>query len=224
MDVLVKRGNQKRVTLRVKDENTLAVSAPANFPTDEIDKIIKENKAWINKKMAELAGFKANYSLVYSFEQTMINGKIMTVYEAENSRSFVTEEAVYVSDKAYPFFEKRRKELIKIIKNYADKRLRAAVSDVGTKLGVCPTDISIKFIKGKRIWGKCDVNKKIIIDSRVVMLPLRLQRYVILHEFAHLAVFDHSKRFWEIVEKYVPDYKTCRNELKQYSFLRDIYC
>lgn len=224
MDVLVSRKNMKRLTIRVKDENTLSVSAPVGFSSKKIEQFIQENKDWIKKKVDEISKNKTDYSQIYSFDQTMVNGRILSVLEAEKSKSFMTNDAVYVAGKMYFYFERRRKELIKIIKNYADKRLREAVSDVGTKLGVCPAEISVKFIRGRRIWGKCDSDKRIVIDSRVVMLPMRLQRYVILHEFAHLVILDHSKDFWNLVESYVPDYKNCRNELKNYSFLRDIYC
>ena len=47
-------------------------------------------------------------------------------------------------------------------------------------------------------------------------LPERLRDYVILHELAHTVVKDHSKRFWELLEKMLPGAKKLDKELKNY--------
>ena len=39
--------------------------------------------------------------------------------------------------------------------------------------------------------------------------------YVVLHEICHLKYMNHSKKFWEMVEKYMPDYKVYEKELKR---------
>ena len=39
--------------------------------------------------------------------------------------------------------------------------------------------------------------------------------YVVVHELAHIKHFDHSPKFWEMVEKYCPNYKELRKELKK---------
>ena len=39
--------------------------------------------------------------------------------------------------------------------------------------------------------------------------------YVVLHEICHLRYMNHSKKFWEMVESYMPDYKEAERELKQ---------
>jgi len=209
--------------MRVKDENTLAISAPIGYPTEKINEFICSNTKWINKKIDEITKRKTDFSAIYSFEQTLLNGKTLDILPASDTKTRLAVDGLYISPRLYGNFEKRRRETVKFIKDYADEHLRDLISKIGTELGVCPAEISVKFIRGTRVWGKCDANKRIVIDSRIVMMPYELQRYVILHEFAHLSVFNHSETFWDLVEKYVPNYKNCRNHLKSYSFIREIY-
>lgn len=223
MDVLITRKEQKRISMRVKDEKTLVIFAPIGYPTEKIEDFIQSNTQWINKKVSEITRRKTDFSSIYSFDQTLINGKIIDILPSNEYKTSLTAEGLYISPRCYGNFEKRRKETIKFVKEYADENLRELISKIGTELGVCPAEITVRFVRGARIWGKCDANKRIVIDSRVIMLTPQLQRYVVLHEFAHLSVFNHSETFWNLVEKYVPNYKNCRNQLKSFSFIREIY-
>lgn len=46
------------------------------------------------------------------------------------------------------------------------------------------------------------------------MLPHEVQRYLIIHELAHQHQLNHSRDFWNIVEKYCPRYREYENVLK----------
>jgi predicted metal-dependent hydrolase len=48
------------------------------------------------------------------------------------------------------------------------------------------------------------------------MTPLDIVDYVIIHELAHTVHHNHSKRFWGLVEKILPDYRDRRKHLKEY--------
>ena len=40
-----------------------------------------------------------------------------------------------------------------------------------------------------------------------------------IHELAHIKEKNHSKRFWDLVAQYIPDYKTRRKNLKQFGHI-----
>lgn len=59
----------------------------------------------------------------------------------------------------------------------------------------------IKINNSKSRWGSCTGRKNINMSLFIMMLPERLIDYVIVHELAHTFQLDHSKRFWDILEK-----------------------
>jgi predicted metal-dependent hydrolase len=65
-------------------------------------------------------------------------------------------------------------------------------------------------------WGSCNTKGTLNFSWRLIMTPLNIVDYVIIHELAHTVHHNHSKRFWGLVEKILPDYKERRKLLKQY--------
>ena len=60
----------------------------------------------------------------------------------------------------------------------------------------------------KSRWGVCFPNKhSITLSTRLIHYPVECFEYVLLHEYAHFLVPNHSKEFYEVIEKYMPDYK-----------------
>lgn len=75
-----------------------------------------------------------------------------------------------------------------------------------------PNKIIIKKIK--YAWGSCSNKKNITINLELIKYSEQAIRYVILHEFCHIKYMNHSKDFWNLVEKYMPDYKQVKKEFK----------
>lgn len=93
----------------------------------------------------------------------------------------------------------------KIVLKYVDKYSRL--------IGVHPNKISIKQLK--YAWGSCTSNRNISINYELIKYEEYIIEYVIVHELCHLRYMNHSKKFWELVEEYIPNYKECRKMLKK---------
>ena len=78
--------------------------------------------------------------------------------------------------------------------------------------GLMPNKITIKQIK--YAWGSCSSKKNITINLELIKYSEQAIRYVILHEFCHIKYMNQSKDFWNLVEKYMPDYKQVKKEFK----------
>ncbi len=74
---------------------------------------------------------------------------------------------------------------------------------------------ALKIRRMKSRWGSCNRPKNLItLNSRLLEKPYPAVEYVILHEYAHFAVGDHSAAFYRLVGTYMPDYKARRGLLK----------
>lgn len=68
----------------------------------------------------------------------------------------------------------------------------------------------------KTFWGSCSSKGRISYNWHLVLMPERIQDYVVVHELCHLMEMNHSVRFWNQVEGMIPDYKERRKWLKEY--------
>lgn len=66
-------------------------------------------------------------------------------------------------------------------------------------------------------WGSCSKKGNLNFHYRIIELPEHLTDYIIVHELCHLAEFNHSKKFWTLVAKTIPDWKVRRTALKNYA-------
>lgn len=62
-------------------------------------------------------------------------------------------------------------------------------------------------------------NTTLKFNYRLCMLPHKVMDYIIIHELAHLVEFNHSAKFYKVIESVMPDYKKYRNDLKKYDFV-----
>jgi len=76
-------------------------------------------------------------------------------------------------------------------------------------------DINRVYVKNhKAQWGSCTRKGNLNFNFRIFFLSERLSDYVIVHELCHLGEFSHSKRFWELVARILPNYKRLEKKLR----------
>lgn len=74
-------------------------------------------------------------------------------------------------------------------------------------------DVRIKNVSSR--WGSCSKKGNLNFSYKLALLPQELSDYVIVHELCHLKELNHSKNFWDLVAKTVPDFKERRALLKK---------
>lgn len=66
-------------------------------------------------------------------------------------------------------------------------------------------------------WGSCSRRKNLNFNFRLAFLPEHIVDYVVVHELCHLGEMNHSKNFWDLVAKTIPNHLNIRKELRQHS-------
>lgn len=153
----------------------------------------------------------AKYRTVKNGESILDAGKVKAVFygadkNTENDDSFFLKDPNAVRN----FFEKTRGWI-----------LFECLHSFSRVMGVSPEKVSLGDFKAR--WGSCDAAKHIRLNWRLTMLPPALRDYVIVHELSHLCELNHSPAFWRIVQRFCPSYRSCRKQLREFSFLTDLY-
>ena len=117
------------------------------------------------------------------------------------------------TDKRIPGTEaaERRSERIetKGLKETITKR----VSYFARLMGVSYRNITIREQKTR--WGSCSSEKNLNFNWKLILAPPEVLDYVVVHELCHLKEMNHSKAFWDEVEKVMPEYETYKLWLKE---------
>lgn len=93
----------------------------------------------------------------------------------------------------------------KMYEQIAKVEVERAMEKTRIMLGFAPEEYEVKKIK---TLGKCE-DKKITINPEIVKYNRNIIDYVVLHQYCHLKCKTHSKRFFNMLEKYNPNYKKC---------------
>ena len=128
-------------------------------------------------------------------------------------RSWINKHLVKLQE-----YEKRRqtfKEAFHSInKTEARKRIITRLAELARQYGFTYNKVSIRNQRTR--WGSCSAKGNISLNVKLVALPPELSDYVILHELAHTRVHNHSRRFWQELDKYVGDGKAKAKKMVEY--------
>lgn len=109
--------------------------------------------------------------------------------------------------------ESKRKEkeplyTLEEFKEIIEKNINELVKTTGLQ----PNKVRIRDIK--YAWGSCSKDRNITLNYKLISYSEDAIRYVIIHELCHIKHMNHSKEFWGLLEKYMPNYKEVKKEFK----------
>lgn len=93
------------------------------------------------------------------------------------------------------------KQLRELARTYLTAKTEEYSEIMGLKFG------RITITGAKTRFGSCSSKGNISYSYRLMLYPEAAIDYVVVHELAHLVEMNHSRRFYAIVEKVLPDYK-----------------
>lgn len=97
----------------------------------------------------------------------------------------------------------------KMYEQIAKVEIERAMEKTRIMVGFAPEEYEITKME---TLGKCE-NKKIMIHPEVVKYNRKVIDYIVLHQYCHLKHKNHTKAFFKMLEKYLPDYKKCEEVL-----------
>ena len=102
--------------------------------------------------------------------------------------------------------------LLKMYTTIAEKEIENIMEKARHTFGFAPEDYEIKKMKSTLAHFNQDT-QSILINPYIVMYAKEIVEYVIFHQFCHLKYKTHSKKFYEMLKQFVPNYETLARQL-----------
>ena len=174
---------------------------------------------WAKK---QIVGFQDEH---YRIPNYVSGGRVFThnkVYEIEVSFEKRDRIRVFIEGLTikliFPFGIKAESKVEKLVKKMIMKDQQGYLEEVLEELNFLYFNVQYEkcgFKDTKGRWGSCSTKKSLMLSYRLLMAPREVFRYVCVHELAHLVEFNHSTRFWKLVEEAMPDYQKAEKWLKK---------
>lgn len=207
------RSKRRTIALIVERDGSVTVRAPMKMSAKLIEEFVVKHADWVEKKQAEVANAVPEKTKQYEAgERFLFLGQ---EYPLEIVK---TASKKLVLDDAFQLVESEQKNAEIVFRNWyrrqAEKIIGERVALFAEKHQIHVGKIRITSARTR--WGSCSSKGTLSFSWRLVMTPLDIIDYVVIHELAHTIHHNHSKRFWNLVGKWMPDYKERRKRLRAY--------
>lgn len=212
--VTVKRSKRKTASIYIERDGSISLLVPDNLNDEQVDGILKRYEYRIHKYQAkrQLLNQKA-------IKREPVNGESF-LYLGRNYYLQYSGEVRGIEFKGRYFLSPQveANQLKKLFKEFYRERgqvfIAPRVAKYSAIMGVNAEETAILELKNR--WASCSGKKpKVNFHWRVMMAPVSVLEYIIVHELAHLKHKRHNTSFWNEVDRVMPDYR------KQVAWLRE---
>ena len=209
MNVQIVKKDVKHINLKVKPSGEVILTAPTDSNERDIEYVLKKRADWINKK---IAFFDTHRDIE---EKEYVSGENFR-YLGRNYRLKVLEsreEGVKLQRGYLQIFVKntvdieRKKRLLH--KWYSQKaKLHFSKAIEKYKPIVKQNIETVRIREMKTRWGSCNPSRGYInLNLKLIEKPTECIEYVVFHELAHLIHANHSVKFYNYLNLFMPDWK-----------------
>ncbi|WP_149707463.1 M48 family metallopeptidase [Campylobacter concisus] len=215
-EVKIIKKEVKNITLKVRPNGEVILTAPKTASDEHIKFIIKKRAKWIVQKRAFFSSFKTSKKEYVSGEDFKYLGRSYRLKVVQSKEERVKLQMGYlelfVKDKS----DLEQKENL-VYEWYHEKATLYFFNILQEFNKIVKQDIkSVKIRQMKTRWGSCNSYKSYInLNIELIKKPKACIEYVIFHELAHLLYPNHSKKFYNYLTLYMPDWQKRKEILER---------
>lgn len=199
------RTDRKSIALIVKRDGELIVRAPRNATDEQIFSVVNRKSSWIEKKRQEVSSIypqTSNKEFVNG-EGFLYLGKSYRLKIIDQGDAPLKLDTFFLLDQSA--LANAKSTFIDWYKDKANDVLLDRVAWFSNKSGISIEQIKITSANSR--WGSCSAKGTLNFPWRLVMAPIPVIDYVVIHELIHIIEKNHSKYFWDKVRILMPDYR-----------------
>lgn len=216
----------RKIVLRVKPVQGLEIVIPAYRKRFNILDILEENRVWIEKTFKKFVLKASAEPTILAIETKVFQlecramGEIWSItylpkpnQQHSRLKSLEMDKQLIISCPGELDNHEKYKYLLKRwLMKYAHQHLVPWISSLSEITGLSFQQIKIRG--QSTLWGSCNAKKVISLNYKLIFLPNHLVKHVLLHELCHLRHLNHSLSFWNLLEKWDPEYLSHKKALK----------
>jgi predicted metal-dependent hydrolase len=227
----IKKGKRKKtVAIHVHPTTKVTVLSPQQLDEEKILMILQKKAKWIIEKQEQIKNHRDS-NPVKEFVSGESFPYLGRYYRLKVIKSFTDSEGTCRLVNGRFLVEVKgnrggeidrvavKRSLINWYLEHANGTIRERVERFSQQIGRWPANIEVK--NQERRWGSWSHNGSIRFNWKIIMAPISVMDYVIVHELCHLIHPHHSYHFWQKVQSIIPDYKKRRDWLKENSLKMD---
>lgn len=224
------RQERKDVRIVIDLVNGVVVYTPKKTPDEKIHNLLSSKTRWIYNKIQELGEVKINVAPkeFVSGEKLPYLGRqyrLKVHREAVDQSSFGFKQGRFIATVPSNWGQEKvqdilEESLIEWYRKHGLKKIKERTAYYEHLLGVNAKAIQLRT-QHKR-WGTCTPEGNIYLNWRIVMAPVQVIDYIIVHELAHLRIPEHNQEFWNLVKSILPHYEEDKEWLRIHGM--ELYC
>jgi predicted metal-dependent hydrolase len=211
---------QKRKTLvvYVHDDGNVEVRAPHGLSQKHIVRFVEEKSAWIKRSLAKQSHKHQWKNSIEPGASMWFLGqpRRLEVERSDNASILYDEEVIVVAARDPWNLPALSRQLNTWYREQAETIFRERMLLVCQRFPGIPAAPELRLRKMERRWGSCSRSGRVTLNTELVKLPMSMIDYIIAHELCHLTEFNHSKKFYALLEYVMPDWKQRERILKQF--------
>lgn len=216
MNYIIQRTNRKTLCIVIKPDKRIIVKAPLWVSQKQIDEFIKEKSKWIEKHISNLITTPKHQYI--NEENFLYLGNKITLKLESVTKCSLRENFLIAPIKNNSI--EIKKCIIKFYKNNSKNFIFNRLVFFSKKYGLPFNKFSLSSAKTR--WGSCSNQNNIRINFKLIMAPIEIIDYVILHELTHTVHKNHSKEFWKYLSFMCPWHKQRKKWLKNFGNLLEL--
>ncbi len=214
------RSKRKTLAVSVLD-GKVTVRAPFRMPNYLIATFIQEKSNWINKQVTRQRVQLTQTLEIVDGAQVRVLGKTcyiniehsIRIPRRKRANILLRENQLFIrpaadaSSNSEIFHAQARKLFCQWLKAHASAYMVTATHQLARAMGLFDKLGAINYRYTRTKWGHCTSEGNIQYNPSISLAPLFVIDYIIAHEVCHLRHRNHSKSFWQLVEKACPDWQ-----------------
>ncbi len=210
------RSRRKTIAIIVKNDGRVVVRAPLFATQAQIEGFVRQKSGWIKEKQAEVHRLNAERPpepvISYTEGQPFLYlGKSYPLKLVDRQQAQLRLDGSFLLARSAQW--NAAKVFADWYRQRAGEVIGQRVTLYAARHGLTFAQIRLKDMRTR--WGSCSSKGNLNFNYRLVMAPIEVVDYVVVHELAHLVQRNHSKTFWSVVEGMQPDYRTWRLWLRR---------